>query len=164
MRRYMKILLVFVITGILLPITWFAVGIDMWTAESLNPVFEIIFVSLGIAIGTAVFLNSRHWAVLILPVLYVLFIFILPFLNLNAVKPTCRALKEITPGMNEQQVRSVFNKNFPKDGPFKMPNMGSINESRMLFVVDPNDGCCDAAVVQINFVNGKCASTEFMAD
>ncbi len=140
------------------------VGIDSWAAESLNLKFEIFFIAIGVAVGIVSFQLKRHWTVLLLPFSFVLFMIILPFIDLTAVKPAIRALHRISPGMTETQVRAEFNQEFPLRGRFKHPDMRKLQDGVLSFVVDPTDSCCDAAIIRIKFSDGKCVSTEFLPD
>jgi hypothetical protein len=99
-----------------------------------------------------------------LPVDYVLFILSLPFLELSPVKPAVRAVHEIRPGMSEAQVRTILDRHFPEHGHFKRPTIGALHENDLSFVLDPNDGRYNAAIVQIKFSEGRCVSAEFLPD
>jgi hypothetical protein len=160
----MKILTIFTLTIVLVLAVWFVIEVDIWVGASLNLIFQFLFISLGIGVAWASFVVQRHWATLVAPSLYVLFILLLPFISFSAVKPALRGLEKINPGMTESQVRAVFNQHFPENGRFKRPEFRQIPENQLCFVVDPTDGCCDTATIHIKFANGKSVSGEFRAD
>jgi hypothetical protein len=160
----MRRLIAFLISCTLLPTAWLAVVIDQWTGASRSLAFEGFFISLGFLMGTVVMQYERHKAMLLVPVAYVLFILVLPFVDISPVKPAVRAVGEITPGMTEHQVRAVLDHHFPGDGRFKRPEIGALSENVLMFALDPDDGRYNAAIVQIKFSAGKCLSAEFLPD
>jgi len=160
MRRFIA----FLISCTLLPAAWFAVGLDDWTGASRSLVFEAVFILLGLAVGTVVMRLDRYKPLLFVPAAYALFILVLPFVELSPVKPAVCAVQEIQPGMSESQVRAILDRNFPEHGRFKRPEIGAVHEGVLSFVLDPNDGRYNAAVVRVRFSAGKCASAEFLPD
>jgi len=160
----MKPFIAFLASCTLLPVAWFAVGLDSWVGASRSLVFEASFVSLGILMGKLVMLLGRHRALLLVPSAYILFMIALPFMDLSPVKPAVRAVREIRPGMTETQVRAVLERNFPKNGRFQRPVFGAVHNDVLAFVLDPSDGRYNAAVVRITFSAGKCVSAEFLPD
>ena len=119
---------------------------------------------LGIVMGALVVSLDKHKALLLVPSAYILFILSLPFIDLSPVKPAVRAVHEIRPGMTEAQVRAVLDDHFPEHGRFKRPAIGALHDDILGFVLDPNDGRYNAAVVQIRFSGGRCVSAKFLAD
>ena len=148
----------------LIPIAYVAVGLDLWAGTSRSILFELAFVALGVVFGAYAFTMSGNRAFLILPAGFVLFILSLPFLELSPVKPAVRAVHEIRPGMSEAQVRTVLDHHFPQQGHFRRPAIGSLHQNALSFVLDPNDGRYNAAIVQIKFSEGRCVSAEFLPD
>ena len=143
---------------------YLAIGIDDWLGASRSVLFELAFVLLGMIFGAFAFAIGKHKAFLLAPSFYVLFILALPFLELSPVKPAVRAVHEIRRGMSEAQVRAVLDRHFPEQGHFKRPAIGALHQDSLSFVLDPNDGRYDAAVVQIKFSAGECVSAEFLSD
>jgi len=162
--RYMKVISISIISVGLIISLWLAIAIDSWVAESLNMKFEIVFITVGIAAGILSFQLKKHWTVLVLPFSVVLFMIILPFLNLTAVKPAIRALHRVSPGMTEARVRALFKEEFSSHGHFKTPEIRPLQAGVLSFVVDPTDGCCDSPIIRIQFSDGKSVSTQFDPD
>jgi len=148
----------------LVPAVVLAVGLDDWVGASRNVLFEVCFISLGIVVGALVWPLGNHRGLLIVPSAYVLFVLALPFMELSPVKPAVRAVHDIHPGMSESQVRAVLDRHFPEIGRFKRPKMGPLHEDCLSFVLDPNDGRYNAAIVRGKFSGGKCISAEFLPD
>ena len=145
-------------------LTYLAIGLDDWVGASRNVLFELAFLLLGLIFGAFAFSLGKHKAFLVAPLIYVLFILALPFLEVSPVKPAVRAVHEIRPGMSEAQVRAVLDHHFPEHGHFKRPAIGALEKDAISFVLDPNDGRYNAAIVQIKFSDGKCISAEFLPD
>ena len=143
---------------------YLAIALDAWTGTSRNILFELAFVLIGILFGAFAFSIGKHKAFLVMPAIYILLILALPFLELSLVKPAVHAVHEIQPGMSETQVRAVIDRHFPEQGRFRRPAIGALNNDVISFVLDPNDGRYDAAIVEIKFSAGKCVSAEFLAD
>jgi len=148
----------------LLLLTFLAVSLDNWIGASRNAWFELAFVLLGIIFGGYAFSVGKHMAFLAVPSIYLLFILALPFLELSPVKPAVRAVQEIRLGMSEAQVRAVLERHFPEHGDFKRPAIGAMAKNEISFVLDPNDGRYNTAIVQIKFSAGKCVSAQFLPD
>ena len=160
MRRF----LAFLASCTLLPAAWFAVGLDNWAGASRSFVFEACFIALGILVSVLVMLLGRRKAWLVVPCAYIVFVLALPFIDLSPVKPAVRAVREIQPGMTESQVRAVLDRHFPEHGRFKRPEIGALHDDVLSFVLDPNDGRYNAAVVRVRFSAGKCVSADFLPD
>ena len=154
----------FIISCALIPVAYFFVCLDNWAGGSQRVFFELLFISIGVEIGALVLLLGRHKALVVLPSAYVLFLLVLPVLELSPVKPAVRAVNEIRPGMTESQVRAVLDRRFPAHGRFKRPEMGTLHGGVLSFVLDPNDGRYNAAIVRIKFAAEKCVSAEFLPD
>jgi hypothetical protein len=160
----MKTLLTVLISGILIVALWLVIAIDSWTAESLNWKFELFFIGFGSAAVLLSFRIKRHWTILVLPFSFLLFIMIVPFVDLTAVKPAIRALNRVSTGMTETQVRLIFEEEYRAHTRYKHPNIRELQKGVLSFVVDSADGCCDAAIIRIRFSDGKCIAKEFLPD
>jgi hypothetical protein len=141
-----------------------AIGLDMWAGVSRYFLFELTFGLYGVIFAALVYSKGLHKAFLVAALTYVLFILVLPFLELSPVKPAVRAVHEIQGGMSEAQVRAILDRNFPERSHFKRPGIGTLTNNALSFVLDPNDGRYNAAIVSIKFSEGKCVSAEFLAD
>jgi hypothetical protein len=157
-------LIAFLISCSLVLATYFAIGLDAWAGASRSVVFEAFFIAFGILMGALLLQLGSHKALLVIPSAYILLLLVLPFIDLSPVKPAVRAVHEIRPGMTEFQVRVLLERHFPENGRFKRPAIGALHEGILAFVLDPNDGRYNAAVVQVRFSAGKCASAEFLPD
>jgi len=157
-------LLAVAITCVLVLFGFIVVVLDDWAGASCNWAFELAYVLIGVIFGAFAYTEGKHWAFLVVPSIYLLFVIALPFLDLSPVKPAVRSVREIQPGMSEPQVRAILDRHFPEHGRFKRPEFGAVTNNSIGCVLDRNDGRYDAAVVAIKFFGGKCVSAEFSAD
>lgn len=140
------------------------VGLDEWIGVSANVLFELVFIPFGIASGAMAFRIGRCKIFLLAPCTFVLFVLVLPFIELSPVKPAVRAVHEIRAGMSESEVRAILERHFPEHGRFKRPQMGDPGHDVLCFALDPDDGRYNAAVVRITFAEGKCVTAQFHPD
>ena len=148
----------------LLPAVWLVVVLDEWLGASQSVAFEACLILLGIFAGAVVVFAGWPKTLLAVPGLFILFLLVLPFLDLSPVKPAVRAVREIHPGMTESEVRAVFDRHFPEPGRFKRPAIGTLHNDRLAFVLDPNDGRYNAAVVWVSFSHGTSVAAGFDPD
>jgi hypothetical protein len=160
----MRMIAACLVTCLLLPISFFIIEVDKGVAASRSAVFELIFISFGVAIGAAAFLIGRHKAFLVLPSVYILFLIALPFIDLSPVKPALRAGDDMRPGMNAREVIATIDRHFPEGERFRRPEMYWPASDRLRFVIDPDDGRYNAAFLEVDFANGKCIRTRFLPD
>jgi hypothetical protein len=126
--------------------------------------FELRFILIGVALGAGAFLLGRHKVFLLAPTAYVLFRLVLPLIDLSPVKPAVRAVHESRAGMSEAEVRAILDRHFPAHGRFRRPKMGDLQNGVLAFVLDPNDGDLNAALVEIKFSDGQCVAARFLPD
>jgi hypothetical protein len=143
----------------------FVVGTDMWDGVSVDfNLVYLLFIFLGLAAGSLAsrFFDSRlRW----LPLgLYLVALGALPFVDTIPVKPAKRAVHAIRQGMTEAEVIAILNQNFPENGRFRRPNFGSTTEGRLAFSLDPSDGRYNAAIVSVEFTNGRVVTASFSPD
>lgn len=148
----------------LLYVACFVVALDCWVGASTDGLFQFRFILIGIALGAGAFLLGRHKIFLLVPIAYVLFILVLPFIELSPVKPAVRAVRAIRAGMSEAEVRAILDRHFPEHGRFRRPQMGDLRNGVLAFVLDPNDGRYNAAIVEIKFSEGRCVTARFLPD
>lgn len=158
----MKILTASLMSSLLLSAGVFAFLTDQWTGS--NVTMQVVLITFGMVCGYLVYSVWRQKLILILPALYLLFIILLPFADTSPVKPAIRLVKSIREGMSEAEVRSAINRHFPETGEFKRPDVRFLDENLLSFVLDPDDGRYNAAIVQIHFANQRVVSARFLAD
>jgi hypothetical protein len=149
---------------VLIPLALIAIGLDDWLGVSRKFWFESGFICVGAIFGVSAVILGEHKGYLVLPGLYLLFVFALPFLEMSPVKPAVRIVEEIRPGMTEAEIRAIVDRHFPEHGRFKRPDIGPLRGDALGFILDPSDGRYNAAIVQIKFSSGKCVSSEFLPD
>ena len=162
--RYMKWLMIIFSACTLIPAALFALALDSWAGMSLNRPFLAGFIAFGVLIAIIVGFVSRRKVTLLLPLAYILVMLVLPFINSSPVKPAVRAVNQIRPGMTQAEARLVIEQNFPQGGRFKPPTLVTEETNRLAYVIDPDDGAYNAALIVVRFSDGKTVSAEFQAD
>ena len=152
------------IATLILPICCLVVVSDQWTGASLDIVFNVIALVIGGAISALAWMvgRKRIYGFLTVPIL--LLLVFLRLVDLSPVKPAVRGVAMIQPGMTESEVRGVFEHQFPEHGRFKRPEMGPLRNDTLSFVLDPNDGRYNAAVVEVQFQSGLSTTARFLPD
>jgi len=159
-----RVLAAILVTLALVPALLFAVAVDGWSGESLDPAFTGRFVAFGLIVGLSAVLLGERKGFLIAPAVFTACMLALPFVDLTAVKPAVRAVHAIRPGMSEAEVRAVLDRHFPESGRFRRPQIGAVHRGRLAFVLDPSDAGLNAALVEVEFSDGQCVRAGFSPD
>jgi hypothetical protein len=147
-----------------LPVAFYVVVLDQWAGLSRYPAFDLVVLALASFIALSAYLVSRRRVYWLIPASIALLLGFVALVDLSPVKPALRAVALIKPGMSEAEVRSVLEQHFPEHGRFKRPNMGPLRGNMPSFVLDPNDGRYNSAVVEISFRNGLSHTAGFLPD
>jgi hypothetical protein len=65
--------------------------------------------------------------------------------------------------MTKVQVRAVIDRHFPAGGRFKRPVVAEY-EDIWMFSLDPDSDAYNAALINVEFADGKVSSAEFLPD
>jgi hypothetical protein len=131
----------------------------------LSPLATAILLLVGVITGVASFALTQRFAWVIPSAIFLGMLLLVSVVDFSPVQPATRAVRRVRPGMLEAEVRAIFRDEFPAGGRFHPPSLDRpVADGLLSFVLNPNDGAYDAAVIQVQFADGRAVSASFLPD
>jgi len=134
-----------------------------WLGMSLLATTILLLV--GVVTAAASCALTRRSAWVIPSAIFLGALFLVTFVDFSPVQPATRAVRRVKPGMLEAEVRAILRDEFPASGRFHPPGLERpVANDLLSFVLNPNDGAYDAAVIQVQFADSRAVSARFLPD
>ena len=149
---------------LLFPWMVFIILLDAAIAVSVKPL-PYLFMTAGpllIVLGLWLIIQGKWLRICFLFALIPLIV--LPFVDITPRKPYTRFYRSLKVGMNVDQIEKLLVKNFPDGGQFKRPVTGGYGGDKIQFILDPDDGCYNAELIELKMGNGKLIAKDYLPD
>lgn len=141
----------------------FVLALDAALAVSLHLWLYLLLVVEALLIVICLVRLVRRNLIRICFLLFLVPFVILPFVDLSPVKPFTRFYQSIHIGMSDPEVHDLLVKHFPENGPYKRPKV-YYGDDGSSFILDPNDGCYNAEIIDLKMDDGKLSSKQYLPD
>ncbi len=149
---------------LMLPLfAWFTWTADLWTAASLQyPSYLVVgMVTCGLLLLPLAFERKR--AVAVVPVVWLLFLCILPWVPNSSLKPLLRGANALHTGMDRTEVLETLASRY--DGTsYPAPVVFHEDDTRLCLKPRGRDSRYDAECLMVYFEDGRFRHAEFSAD
>jgi hypothetical protein len=162
----------------------FGFFLDYKLAASFSWQFYLFMAVLALILLLPVYLESRRKQELWLFLGFNISLLALKFLTFSPVKPFTKFHLDIKDGMTIQEVQSLFNQHFPKEGRFRQPEWQLNDETiadtenhklngrkfiatpnqNLNYILDLTDARYNAEVITVYFKDGKVVGTNYLPD
>ncbi|MEM7146800.1 MAG: hypothetical protein AAF591_16830 [Verrucomicrobiota bacterium] len=140
------------------------VVLDRFAAVSLDGRFVAIAAGFGLVPVFAVLSGTGDLRHLILAGVFLMFLVVLPFVELSPVKPYKKFFLSVRPGMSQEEILEELVDRFPEGGRYTQPTWANVEDGTLRFWLDLTDGRYNAEIIRVTFWEGRSIATMYMGD